>query len=383
MKQVYAKQLLEKYKNGTCTPLEKELVEQWVSFGEFPEYSISEQQLESELNRLSAALPLYRERALWPKSNNYRIGAAAAVVAIIISAGIWFYQKNNVAVDTEQLAHQGDVAPGRDGATLTLSNGQKILINDALAGNIANESGVKISKTADGQIVYEVNKLPLQGAGGYNTLSTTRGEQTQVRLPDGTLVFLNAESSLKYPASFASLKTRNVELTGEGYFEVAKDKSHPFIVRTFPPSGGGGIQEVEVLGTHFNINAYADETTIGTTLLEGSVRIAAGGYQKVLKPGEIGLNNGNAIQVANANVENITDWKNGDFYLDRIDFKQAMRKIARWYNVELIYDADVPSTLESGGWISRKNKLSTVLKSIEKTGQVHFKIEGRKIYISK
>lgn len=304
-----------------------------------------------------------------------RISIAAAVVTIIVSAGIWFYKSSNKSMNTDQLVYTNDVNPGKQGATLTLANGQRILIKSALAGNIANQPGVKISKGADGQIIYEVTDTK-SGFLEYNTLSTTRGEHVQVRLPDGSLVFLNAASSLKYPTSFAKAKTRRVSLTGEGYFEISKDKAHPFIVTT-------DKQEVQVLGTHFNINAYSDEPAVTTTLLEGSVKISSGGNQQVLKPGFQAINDGSGIKVLKANVDNITDWKDDDFNLDGLDFRLAMRKIGRWYDVEVIYESSVPDGIETGGWISRNNKLSDVLKLIEKSGFVHFKVEGKKLYVFK
>ncbi|WAC42474.1 FecR family protein [Pedobacter sp. SL55] len=167
-------------------------------------------------------------RKLWPS-----ITAAAILLAVL---GIGFFWISNKKA--EEIHFANDIAPGKNGATLTLANGRKILINDAIAGNIANETGVKISKNKDGQIVYEVvgNQT---GALVYNTLTTTRGEQTQIRLPDGTTVFLNAESSLRFPTSFANTAKRKVSLTGEGYFEVSKDKNHPFVVES-------NQQEVEV-----------------------------------------------------------------------------------------------------------------------------------------
>lgn len=314
-------------------------------------------------------VPEIKRVSLWP-----RIAVAAAVAMMIFGAGLFYFNRNNNKEKPTELAVKNDVAPGKQGATLTLANGKKIKLSDAANGELAQEAGVTITKSANGQLTYEI-KGSDSSPNKINTLSTAKGETYQVRLPDGSLVWLNAASSLSYPANFIGEKIRRVKLDGEGYFEIAKDKAHPFVVE----SKG---QEVEVLGTHFNVNAYGNESAISTTLLEGSVKLTSGKLAKILKPGEQGINSGSSIEITRANVENITDWKDGDFYLDRIDFKQAMRKIARWYDVDLVYDENVPSTLESGGWISRNNNLSAVLNSIEKTGQVHFKIDGRKVYIS-
>jgi transmembrane sensor len=306
---------------------------------------------------------------LWP-----RVAIAAAVATIIFGAGLFFYkyqQKENSGA----IANVSDIAPGKHGATLTLASGKKIRLADAVNGKLSEEAGVSITKTSDGKLVYEI-KAENSGSDKINILSTDKGETYQLRLPDGSSVWLNAASTLKFPASFAKLKDRRVELYGEGYFEIAKDKTHPFIVKT-------DHQEVEVLGTHFNINAYADEPEVVTTLLEGSIKLTAGNNNKLLKPGEQAVNNDGRIDIGKANMEAITDWKNDEFFLDKMDFRAAMRKIARWYNIEVIYNGSVPDNLEAGGWIPRNSNLSDVLKSIESSGLVHFKIEGRKLYVSK
>lgn len=307
---------------------------------------------------------------------NYKWLAIASVVAtIVFGAGMFYYTQKSKIDPANQVAVTNDAPPGKMTATLTLANGKKIRLSDAVNGTIANESGVSVTKSANGQLEYKINGSETD-PNKMNTLSTAKGETYRVRLQDGSSVYLNAASSLTYPASLNRNGKRVVSLTGEGYFEIAKDKVHPFVVKT-------GNQEVEVLGTHFNVNAYGDERAITTTLLEGSVKVSAGKKQKVIKPGEQAQNDGSNIHVAEVNVDNIVDWKDGDFFLNRVNFKIAMRKIARWYDVEFVYDASVPDELESGGWISRKNNLSAVLKSIESSGQVHFKVAGNKVYVSK
>lgn len=337
--------------------------------------------------KLKREQPAGHKVRLWP-----RIVAVAAMFLIVFGAGVYLYNSSH---RPEQIAYRNDVVPGKLGARLTLANGHSILINVASAGNIAVQSGVKISKSADGQIIYEVTKSKT-GKLEYNTLSTMQGEHVQVLLPDGSLVFLNAASSLRYPVSFGKQMNRRVFLTGEGYFEISKDKAHPFIVET---KG----QELSVLGTHFNINSYADEGNTKTTLLEGSVRVSLK-QEEIPSPGNANSENpgkrptqtivlqphqqsvltaNKFFVVKNVEVENVTDWKSNDFVFNGTDFKTAMRKIARWYNVEIIYDNDLPDDIEPGGWISRKNNLSVVLKRIESTGQVHFKIEGRRIRVTR
>jgi transmembrane sensor len=305
---------------------------------------------------------------LWPRI------VAASVIVVLAFAGLFYYNLSHQH-QASQLVYKDAAAPGKIGATLTLANGKKIRLNEAQNGELAEEAGVVITKSTGGQLIYEM-KSSGTNANKINTLSTSKGETYQLRLPDGSLVWLNAASSVSYSSNLNTHGKRRVKLNGEAYFEIFRDEAHPFVVE----SKG---QEVEVLGTHFNINAYEDEPLVLTTLLKGSVRVTSAQGRQLLKPGEQALNNGSSIKVAKANLENVMDWKDGDFFLDRINFKLAMRKIARWYNVDIVYADDVPDQLEAGGWISRDNQLSTVLNSIEKSGIAHFKIEGRTIYVSK
>ena len=309
-------------------------------------------------------------RSLWP-----RIAVAASIILAISIVGYFVLHKpikENYAADRLP----PDVSPGGNKAFLVLGNGQRISLTDAGNGTIAEQAGRSIKKTADGMVVYDRSNTEGQPAEQvYNTVEIPRGGQYQITLGDGSKVWLNAASSLKYPAVFNG-PDRQVELTGEACFEIAKDKVHPFKVKT-------AHQTVEVLGTVFNINSYADEKNIATTLIEGAVKVTGENRPVIIRPGEQAINNGQQIQVAQANIDNVIDWRNGDFYLNRVNFRVAMRKIARWYDIEVIYDASVPDNIESGGWISRSKPLSAVLNAMERTGQVHFKIEGKKVYVSK
>ncbi len=304
-----------------------------------------------------------------------RIAVAAALTAIIFGAGLFYMHNTRHHEQSDKITYKNDVLPGTSGATLTLSNGKKIRLSDTQNGELAKEAGVIITKAKNGEVVYQVKGDPT-ALSELNTLSTTKGETYKIRLPDGSYVWLNSASSLTYSTKLIEKGMRMVKLQGEGYFEVAKDKSHPFVVTT-------DKQTVEVLGTHFNINSYPDESVVATTLIEGSVSVNSGKSRQVIKPGEQSINNGSDIKVNVVNTENVVDWKNGDFNLDELDFRLAMRKIARWYNIEVIYDASVPQHMKSGGWISRNRSLSAILRHIESSGQVHFEIEGRKVYVAK
>lgn len=366
----FHKQLLNRYVNNAATEAELEVIDELIRTGELDDMLIAHMmenwQAEEAVFESEITVPV-RKIKLWP-----RIVAVAAVVAIVF--GIWFYTAHPVFNHNADITSKNDIAPGKVGATLTLANGRQIRLSNVGNGKLAREAGVTITKSGDGQLVYEI-KESLAEPDKINTLSTAKGETYKVRLPDGSLVYLNAASSLTYSATLNQHGVRRVKLEGEGYFEISKDKAHPFVVE----SRG---QEVEVLGTHFNVNAYADEPMIATTLLEGSVKVSAENKNQIIKPGEQAVNNGNSIQVSKADIENIIDWKAGDFSMNRANFKTVMRKIARWYDVEVIYDPLFPEDIESGGWISRNNKLSAVLKLIESSGQVHFKVEGKKIYVS-
>ncbi len=303
---------------------------------------------------------------LWPKL------IAAASIILVAGIGFYFYKSNSQV--EQQSVYVNDVDPGKNGATLTLADGEKILINEVSAGNIAIQSGIRISKTANEQIIYEITG-DNSGKIEYNTLTTTRGEQTQVRLPDGSLVFLNAASSLKFPTSFSKLKERRVEISGEGYFEIAKDKAHPFIVKNEK-------QEVEVLGTHFNVNAYKDEPSIKTTLLEGSVKITTDQNTKVLKPGEQAVNSNEKLAIGEVDVDKAVAWKNAKFVFDDENIESVMRKLSRWYNVEVVYQDNVANRTFTGS-ISRYDKISKILDKITYIEAVHFKVEGRRITVMK
>jgi transmembrane sensor len=297
--------------------------------------------------------------------------AAAAIAVLIFS--IWLIRSHEKSI--EEVRYAEDIAPGRTGATLTLANGKKVNIGLAGAGDLAIESGVKVSKNASGEIIYTIlpdHKVP---ADAVNTLETSRGQHTQVRLQDGSKIYLNAASSLTYPASFANKKDRRISLSGEGYFEIAKDKAHPFIVNTRG-------QEVKVLGTHFNINAYSVEEISKTTLLEGSIVISTAKSQQILTPGTELINNGRSLEVKQVDTDLAIAWKNNLFLFDNEELGTIMRQVERWYDVEVIF-VDHISHERFGGGVSRFDSVSKLLKSLQATGKVQFQIRGRKIYVTK
>lgn len=298
--------------------------------------------------------------------NRYYI-AAAALLFICLSAGLLFFNNYTPKPQTQRdNLVQNNIAPGSNKATLTLEDGRKIILTDAINGRLANQAGVNISKTADGQLVYKISDQENKKL-SYNSIETPRGGQYQVNLPDGTRIWMNSASVLKFPTSFAAQASRRVELSGEAYFEVAHDPKHPFRVKT-------AHQEVEVLGTHFNINSYTDEASTRTTLLQGRVKVNS----TLLKPGQESVLTPNSILVKPADIETTMAWKNGYFLFKNEDLPGIMRKISRWYDVEIVYPESLADKHFEGS-ISRFKNVAEVLRKFELTGNIHFKIEGRRI----
>lgn len=298
------------------------------------------------------------------------IAAAVALIAF----GLYFfnYQRKTAKPDIPQLA--GDIAPGSYGATLTLTNGKIIKLADVSNGELAKESGISISKTADGKLVYSIEETAAN-PNQINVLSTAKGETYEIRLPDGSSVHLNAASSLTYKPSLIEGGKRVVKLSGEGYFEVAKDKVHPFVVKT-------DDQEVEVLGTHFNISSYANDELEKTTLLEGSVRLSTPFGSRILRPGQQSSVRDGKITIADTDTDLAVAWKNNEFVFESETVENIMKMVERWYNVEVIYVGGKTNGRFSGG-VSRFDNISKVLQILEDTGAGHFKVQGRKIYVSK
>lgn len=394
------KKLLEKYKAGNCSDQEKAIVESWYLELKSEEEAPMHIVIENTRNNVWAALSA-TEGGITKRPNAKtiylrRVAAWAAVIFIIGATGLFFMNKSKVQQVANQAVKKNDVLPGGNKAFLTLADGRKISLTDAANGELAKQEGLVIKKTADGQLVYTVAGADKEGKNGaplFNTIETPNGGKYQINLPDGTKVWLNAASSLRYPTKFTG-STRIVELKGEGYFEVAKltvkgDRSEaknggrvPFIVKT-------AYQDVEVLGTHFNINGYVDEADIKTTLLEGSVRVSLKrdlnnpskiSDSKLLSPGQQSQLNEKNINVKAVDVEGVIAWKEGDFIFDGDDLKSIMRKIARWYDVEVIYKGEFEN-LKFGGLMSRSKNISSVLGIMESTGRIHFAVEGKRVTV--
>jgi transmembrane sensor len=370
--------LLYKYKTGTCSDEERAIVESW-HISELNKSNFIPDN--EELNRAGKAIwarlpihedfPVHKTIPLWRK-----YAVAASVVLILSIGGIYFFNQRQPLekiVEPQAKRFKNDVDPGGNKAMLTLADGSKISLDDAVNGKIAQQSGITIRKTADGQLVYDIAKdASSNKAPQFNTISTPRGGQYQVVLPDGTKVWLNAASKLKFPSSFAQLADRKVELSGEAYFEVTKDKKRPFIVEA-------ANQEVQVLGTHFNVNAYAEGSATKTTLLEGSVKLKSNAKDYLLRPGQQAIV-GSTVRIDEVDTEDAVAWKNGNFIFTDNDIKTVMSTLERWYDIEVVYEGSI-SSIGFNAEISRDRTLIQVLKALEKTGNVQFRIDGRRVIV--
>lgn len=383
MDSVYKKyflKIINKYNKGIATKEESSFLESFDSTFDLKDDFITDenestyQDIKSSIkNAVDNRIDFLEKKKHSSYRSLYRY-AAAAVVLIAVSITIFITRNKNNKPETKQVAQI--IHPGGNKATLTLSNGTQIILDDAHNGRIAKQSNVNITKTANNQIVYAATgNNGQQTAVSQNTISTPNGGQYQIVLPDGTKATLNAATSLTYPTEFHGSE-RVVQLNGEAYFEVAKNKKMPFRVMA-------GNQIVEVLGTHFNINAYQDEASVKTTLLEGSVKVSSGENTMLIVPGEQAITNSGqtgAILKREVDVDQETAWKNGLFSFENEDLKSIMRQVARWYDVKITYAGNL-SDEKFVGEIPRSSNLSDVFKILE-LNNVRFEVQGKTVIVS-
>ncbi|WP_316791962.1 FecR family protein [Pedobacter frigoris] len=346
---------------------------------------LSEEELNEESDAIYRRLMLQYDnktivKRIWPRA----IAAAAAVAAVVF--GIWFYTSDHTGADRNaEIAIKNDIRPGTNKATLTLADGKIIQLSAAKSGIVIgddlkyDDNSIVSQSGNDGSLKTGDDKINL-AEGEVQTLmaSTPRGGTYAITLPDGTKAWLNAASKINFPSRFSG-NTREVSLTGEAYFEVAKDKKHPFIVKT---KG----QEITVLGTHFNVNAYPEDGYTNTTLLEGLVHVVVGSgssaREVVLKPGQRAASKGTDIRVDDVDADEAVAWKEGYFTFNRETLESVMSQIARWYDVEIIYQDERIKSIPFSGSITRFGNISEILRKVELTEEVRFKVEGRKIFIN-
>ena len=358
-----ATELIDRYLQGRCTPEECAIVEtvykQYAHQKPFKEGDLDFTRIgEDSFLKISATIDAQQRRPvrLW-----LRIAAAASILLFVSISGYFIWHKDRI--ETNNAIAKNDILPGHSQATLTLADGQKILLTKGLSRNLTQ--GATAIKINNG-VTYTTDLKDNAETIGYNTLSTANGEQSPYALilPDGSKVWLNAQSSINFPIAFNG-KERIVKLTGEALFEVSHNAKQPFKVQT-------QTQTIEDIGTVFNVNAYADEPATKTTLIAGKVKV----NDKFLEPGQ--QTDGNYIQTVN--TKRYTAWKNGDFYFEDDAIQTVMRQLSRWYNIEINYEGSIP-TESFDAQISRNKNISAVLHILENTKGVHFKIEGRRVTV--
>lgn len=376
--------IIQRYVSGTATADEILFVEKYYQYLD-KNANVLDQTSTDELAKMAEAnFVAIKSRIENPEKRKvvalYKYISAAAVLILISAITFVFLNKTKPVVKSDTaISKKLDVLPGTDKAVLTLADGSKVILDEHTSTDISDKDGLKISRTKDGQLVYTIinqDDLKANSTIAFNTIQTPKGGQYQVILPDGTKVWLNAASSLKYPEVFTG-NERRVELTGEAYFEVAKNKAKPFHVKNHS-------QDVEVLGTHFNINSYMDDHTIKTTLLEGSIRVSNGKSVRILKPGEQSIaeaaGKGMIRLASGVDTDDETAWKNGLFQFNNANLKSILSQLERWYDINIDYST-IPDK-KYNGMVPRKAKLSEVLKMLEKTGNIRFEIaEGKNLKV--
>ncbi len=390
--------LIEKHLNGELSDAEKQELESWEAQSESNrrifrhltdnsqlKHSISDSYPDERKDRVLATIHSMIEAdqhavAKVRMMTIRKLMSAAAIIGVIACIAYFSLnvQKPQPVAHTQIPSGTSDQAPGRDGAILKLSNGQEIVLDNAANGDLTQQGSTSIIKKGN-VLVYNGKKEGAEVL--YNTLSTPIGRQFQLVLPDGTKVWLNSSSSITYATLFKG-NERSVTVSGEAYFEVAKDASKPFRVHVASALKEMGETVIQVLGTDFNINAYGDETPVKTTLLQGSVSVKTGNNSALLKPGQQALVESTTHINLNKDVDVAKEvaWKNGLFNFNNEKLKSIMPQIARWYNVDVVYENKDVQNIMITGEIERKANLSEVLKILTFLN-INYKLEGRKLIL--
>nr|WP_199076333.1 FecR family protein [Pedobacter sp. ASV19] len=372
--------LYEKFLSGTSSPEEEEIIKVYQDEFELIDGPWNTEMMGSQIQAKDQIRQKLLKNIRVHKSNQIslvRRWLTAAVLLLCVSAGLIFLSRSKKSSQQELAHHQlksgNAVVPGGNRAVLTLADGSLVGLDSGSFSKTIKQGNTSISNEGKGLLVYAA-KGPSGLAPLYNKIAVPRGGQYQLKLPDGTVVWLNSASSLRFPTQFSG-KERSVELNGEAYFEVAKNKEMPFKVHVRD-------MEVRVLGTHFNVMAYDDEENINTTLLEGSVKVSNALHTAVIRPGEQASlkKSSGVLGIEVVNTAEAMAWKNGNFLFADEDIETIMRRISRWYDVDVEYRGNL-SDKNFAGSISRYENVSEVLKMLELTGTIHFKVEGRRIIV--
>ena len=375
-------ELAEKLLNGSITPEEEEDFSAWYNSLEDKPVIIpstfagSENELKGRIWYKINKTRKQDQRLIRPRIFFYS-ASAAAVLILLAMVSYWFVPSTSKKVATAKPVtnlHKELVQP-QDKAVLTLADGSHILLDDAVDGTLTEQGLTKVIKLKSGQLLYKSISKQGNTDTRFNTVSTPHGGQYQIVLPDSTIVLLNTASSLRFPTAFTA-NERRVELTGEAYFEVARNKEVPFKVTV-------GDMEIAVLGTHFNVMGYSEEKEVKTTLMEGSVNVKSVKDQKVLKPGEQASleKSAGTLQVAKkVNIKQVIAWKEGNFYFENANIETIMLQISHWYNVKVLYKGTVPD-MGFSGIISRTKNLSQIMEILEAANRVHFTLQGNELTV--
>lgn len=364
-KQDFYKQLIHRYVTGQATEEELEAFFHLMGSGEMDEVLQAYMDQEAAVMAAEETAAPVKVRRLWP-----RIAAAASILLLLSAGGYFLLHQTH----RSPLTAHNDIAPGHDQATLTLADGRKIVLTRGLNGKLAVQGNMVVRADAGKGITYTVSDQSDHTLTtiSYNTLTTKRGEASPypLVLPDGSRVWLNAASSVTFPTAFMG-KTREVTVTGEAYLEVMHNARQPFRVKA-------GAQTIEDIGTSFDVIAYSDEPVGRTTLLSGAVRVNGG---TVLRPGEQSLVSGGAVSVRSVDVRDVVAWKEGGFRFTDVRLDDILRQAARWYDVEVVFADEGLKSKKFGAVATRFAKVSQLLHALEVTGEVRFKVEGRKITV--
>jgi len=387
--------LMERYLQNSCNPseleellsyLEKDNANRFLlrqlqeKFQQSTQANSEISHEQSQIIRENLLRKINEGKVVQLQKRNWKYAVAAAAILVVMTTVYylskpesWGEEKITARVSKKTNSYNNDVPPGSDKAILTLADGSTIALDDAQDGDLTNQGNTKLIKL-NGQLAYD----PIKNKPGeivYNTITTPRGGKFKIELPDGSIVWLNAASSLHFPTAFAG-KSRKVQMTGEAYFEIARNKDKPFIVDV---NGA----EVQVLGTHFNIMAYDDEESMETTLLEGSVKFTSGKNFNTLVPGQQSqlMKNGELKMVNHVDVESVVSWKNGMFHFQNADIEEVMRQLSRWYNVEVVFKGQsVHDPLHAE--LPLNTNLSDALNALESAGSAKFQIEDKRIIVT-
>jgi len=362
-------ELARKYLNGTITPEEQVRFENWYANFNDEEVELNNSRYKSVEELKSTIYKKIKERIHGKRraSNLWVITAAAALILVFLSLGLHFYKSKNGALNPNSIVQYEakDFGPGGNSASLLLENGKEIKLDKLSNGEKIEINGALFQKNEDGELELSIisqSEIPRINHTEilYNTITTPRGGNYKIILSDGTMVWLNSSSSLRFPTAFNGTE-RKVELIGEAYFDVTKDTKNSFKVI----SRG---QEISVLGTEFNVAAYPDEENVKTTLIEGSVKVSYENNSKIIEPGEQTIvNRDGGFDIIDVDVMNVKAWKDGYFAFDKLSIEEVMNQISRWYDVKVSYEGKI-TRKQLIGQISKKENLSTIIKMLEFNG---------------